>query len=113
MTSTEAMLHIFRQRPSEGTQSFETPNQIIRNISKDIDVTTKKSQTKKWKEPKEKPKRMKVGAKAKRKKIVKKRSEVIKSSSSFNSEVSLPPLEEEYMQCSRLHLKMTSGLFAL
>jgi hypothetical protein len=43
MTSIKAMLHILQQRCSEGTPSFETPNQAIMNISKDIDVTTKKS----------------------------------------------------------------------
>jgi hypothetical protein len=38
---------------------------------------------------------MKVDAKATRKKVVKKKTIVIESSSSFNNEVSLPPLEEE------------------
>jgi hypothetical protein len=36
------MLHILQQGRSEGTPSFETPNQVIRNILKDIIVATKK-----------------------------------------------------------------------
>jgi len=42
MTSIEAMLHILQQGCSEGTPSFETHDQAINNISKDIDVTMKK-----------------------------------------------------------------------
>jgi hypothetical protein len=47
MTSIKAMLHILQQGPRENTLSFETPNQTIKNISKDINVTTKKFQMKK------------------------------------------------------------------
>jgi hypothetical protein len=95
MTSTKAMLHILQQGCSEGTPSFETPNQAIMNISKDIDVTTKKSQTQKWKEPEAKPEKMKVIVKATRNKVVKKRTPIVESSSSSDSEVSLPSLKEE------------------
>jgi hypothetical protein len=40
---------------------------------------------------------MKAGAKVTRKEVVKKRTTIIKSSSSFDSEVPLPPLEELYV----------------
>lgn len=73
MTSTKVVLHILQQGPSESTPSFETHDQTIRNISKDINVVAKKQiQTQKWKEPKAKPRRMKAYVKTVRKKIVKK-----------------------------------------
>ncbi len=55
MMLAKVVLHIFQQGHSEGTPSFETLDHAIRNISKDIDVTTKKSQTQKRKESKAKP----------------------------------------------------------
>ncbi len=51
MSSTEAMLHIFQWGWNEGTPNFETLDQAIKNISKDINVIAKKSWTQKWKEP--------------------------------------------------------------
>ncbi len=56
MTSAKAMLHILQQGPSESTLSFETPNQVIMNISKDINVIVKKYQTQMRKESETKPK---------------------------------------------------------
>jgi hypothetical protein len=50
MTSVEGMFHILQQGPKKCTLSFETPNHAIKNISKDIDVTTKKVWTQKQKE---------------------------------------------------------------
>ncbi len=47
MMPMKAMLHILQQGHNEGTLSFETFDQAIRNISKDINVATKKSQTQK------------------------------------------------------------------
>jgi hypothetical protein len=84
MTPVEAMLHILQQGHSEGTSSFETLDQTIRNISKDIDATTNKSQTQKWK-------KLEATIKAARKTIVKKMTPVIESSSSSDCQVSLPP----------------------
>jgi hypothetical protein len=84
MTPVKTMLHILQQGHSEGTLSFETLDQTIRNISKDIDATTNKFQTQKWKEPE-------AAIKAARKIIVKKRTLVIESSSSYDYQVSLPP----------------------
>jgi hypothetical protein len=46
ITSIEAMLYILQRRPSEGTLSFETFDQLIRNISKDIDATVEILNTK-------------------------------------------------------------------
>jgi len=89
------MFHIFQQGPSESTLSFQTLDQAIKNISKDINATTKKSWTQKHKELEAKPRRTKVGAKVARKEVVKKRTKVIKIFSSSNNEVSQPPLEEK------------------
>jgi hypothetical protein len=77
----------------EGTPSFETLDQAIRNISKNIDVATKKSWTQQWKKLEVNPKKRKAVTKAIRKEVMKKRTPIIESSSSFDNEVSLPPLE--------------------
>jgi hypothetical protein len=45
MMSIEAMFHILQQGPEEGTPSFETLNQAIKNISKDINVVENKART--------------------------------------------------------------------
>ncbi len=95
MTLAKTMFQNFQQGHSEGTLSFKTLDQAMKNISKDIDVATKKSQTQKWKESKTKPWRTKVVVKAARKEIVKKRTPIIESFSSFDSEVSLPPSKKE------------------
>lgn len=42
ITPVEAMFHILQQGLGEGTQSFETPDHAIKNISKDINVMAKK-----------------------------------------------------------------------
>ncbi len=49
MMLVKAMLHILQRGGNEGTPSFETHDQAIRIISKDIDATTEKPQTQKWK----------------------------------------------------------------
>jgi hypothetical protein len=46
MTPVEAMFHVLQGGPEEGTLSFETHNQTIKNISKDIDVMAKKAKGK-------------------------------------------------------------------
>jgi hypothetical protein len=43
MTPAKAMFHIPQQGCSEGTSSFETLDQAIKNISKDINDASKKS----------------------------------------------------------------------
>jgi hypothetical protein len=73
MTLAKTMFQIFQQGHSEGTVSFKTLDQAIKNISKDINVATKKSQTQKRKESETKPWRTKVVAKVARKEIVKKK----------------------------------------
>jgi len=45
MTSVETMFHILQEGPVEGTPSFETLDQAIKNISKDINVMENKAQT--------------------------------------------------------------------
>jgi len=67
MMPMKVVFHIFQQGPNEGTPSFEKPDQVIRNISKDINVTTKTFRTKKRKEHMANPKGTKVGAKVARK----------------------------------------------
>ncbi len=49
MMLAQIMFHILQQGLGEGTPSFETPNQVIKNISKDIDVIAQKDQTQKCK----------------------------------------------------------------
>jgi hypothetical protein len=92
MMLAQTMFHILQQGLEEGAPSFETLNQVIKNISKDIQH---KAQTQTCKELKAKTRKMKADAKTTRKSLVKKRDIVIKSSSSYDSEVSLPPLKEE------------------
>jgi hypothetical protein len=88
MTLIEVVLYILQQGPNEGSLNFETLfDQVIRNISKDIDATIEILNTK-TKRTRGKPRRTKVGVKATRKEVMKKRTEVIKSSSSFNNEIS-------------------------
>jgi len=112
MTLTEVVLYIL-QGPSEGTLNFETLfDQAIRNISKDINATTKILNTK-AKKTRGKPRRTKVGVKATRKEVMKKRTKVIKKFSSSNNELSLAPLEEEFYTMLEANLKMTNNLFAL
>ncbi len=43
MTLVKTMLHILQQGPNEGTLSFETFDQTIKNISNDINVVATKS----------------------------------------------------------------------
>ncbi len=57
MTLDEIVFHILQQGCSEGTSSFETLDQATWNISKDIDVATKKFRTQKWKELEQNPKK--------------------------------------------------------
>jgi septal ring factor EnvC (AmiA/AmiB activator) len=71
--------------------SFETSNQAIMNISKDIDATTKKIRTQKQKKLEAKPKKMKADVKATRKEIMKKRTPIVEIFSSCNNEFCLPP----------------------
>ncbi len=49
MSSTKAVLHILQQGRNESTPNFETIDRVIKNISKDINVATKKSRTQKQK----------------------------------------------------------------
>jgi hypothetical protein len=46
---SETMFHIIQQRPKEGTLNFETFDQAIENISKDINAMAKKARTQKRK----------------------------------------------------------------
>jgi hypothetical protein len=62
----------FNKDPMKVPLSFETSNQAIMDISKDIDATTNKFQTQKWKKLEAKPKKMKANVKATRKEIMKK-----------------------------------------
>jgi hypothetical protein len=50
MTLVEAMFHILQQGPRKGTLIFETLDQVIKNISRDIDVVAKKAQKQKRQE---------------------------------------------------------------
>ncbi len=43
MMLVKAMLHILQQGLEKGTLNFEIFDQVIKNISKDIDVTTDKT----------------------------------------------------------------------
>jgi hypothetical protein len=43
MLLAKNVFHILQQRHNESIPSFETPDQAIRIISKDMDVATKKS----------------------------------------------------------------------
>ncbi len=95
MLLAKNVFHILQQRHNESISSFETPNQAIRIISKDMDVATKKSWTQKWKKLEAKPWRTNVVTKVIRDDVVKKRIPIIDSSSSSESEVSIPPLEEK------------------
>jgi hypothetical protein len=47
MNVAKIVLHILQQGCNEGTLSFETLDQSIRNISNNINAATKKSQTQK------------------------------------------------------------------
>ncbi len=95
MMLVEVVLHILQQGPSESTLSFETFDQVIMNISKDINATTNKFQTQKWKKLEAKPNKTKADVKTTRKEIMKKRIPTVESSSSFNNDISLPLSEEE------------------
>jgi hypothetical protein len=55
MSSAKAVLHILQQGCNEGAPNFETLDQAIKNISKNIIVVAKKSQTQKRKKPNTKP----------------------------------------------------------
>lgn len=72
----------------------------------------KKARMQKRKELKGKTRRIKVEAKAVRKKFMKKRNIVIKSFLNSDSEVSFHPQKKNFILCWRLHLKMISSLFA-
>jgi hypothetical protein len=99
MMLAKVVLQILQQGPKEGTLNFETSHQVIRNISKDIDVTTNKAQMQKLKKMKAKNRRMKAGAKVAKKKLVKKNNTIVESSSSSNNEVSLPPFRKRTLFC--------------
>jgi len=99
MMLAKAVLHILQQGPEEGTLNSETFDQAIRNISKDIDVTTNKAEMQKLKELKAKNRRMKVSAKVAKKKLMKKRNTIVESSSNCGNEVSLPPFGRRILLC--------------
>jgi hypothetical protein len=100
MTLVEVMFHILQQGPIKGTPSFQTHNQAIKNISKDINPMANKVQTQKHKEPKEKTRRTKVDVNVAKKELVKKMNMIIESSLSYNSEISLPPQKNNFI-CAR------------
>ncbi len=72
MTLAEVVLHILQQGPNKGNSNFETLYQSITNISKDIDVVTKKARMQKRKKLKVKTKKMNARTKTTKKEIVEK-----------------------------------------
>ncbi len=99
MTLVEAMFHILQQGFRKGTLIFETPDQVIKNISRDIDVVAKKAQKQKRQELEVKIRRTKVNVITAKKELVKKKNIAVENSLNSNNEISFPPQKKKFILC--------------